>query len=78
MMARRGRAARPRAKREVRRGRRHRRSGARKRITLFLSAPLLKKVSAVLSADGRTLDACLEEALGEWLTRRRPGEASTH
>ncbi|MFQ5852379.1 MAG: hypothetical protein ACE5JU_17580 [Candidatus Binatia bacterium] len=61
------RRATPRAKREVRRGRRHGRSGPRKRITVFLSAPLVKKVSRVLAAKGRTLDACLEEALGEWL-----------
>lgn len=63
----------PRAKRQVRRGRRHGRSGPRKRITVFLSAPLLKKVSAVLVADGRTLESCLEEALGDWL-KQHPRE----
>ncbi|MFQ5846572.1 MAG: hypothetical protein ACE5IQ_02745 [Candidatus Methylomirabilales bacterium] len=62
----------PRAKREVRRGRRHRRSGARKRVTVFLSAPLVKKVSRLLAAEGRDLDACLEEALEMWLRGRQP------
>ncbi|MFQ5793374.1 MAG: hypothetical protein ACE5JI_23125 [Acidobacteriota bacterium] len=57
----------PRAKREVRRGRRHGRSGARKRITVFLRAPLLKKVSRVLADHEQTLEACIEEALGDWL-----------
>ncbi|MFQ5993119.1 MAG: hypothetical protein ACE5NA_11845 [Nitrospiraceae bacterium] len=60
----------PRAKREVRRGRRHGRSGARKRVTVFLRAPLLKRVSRVLPDHGRTLEACIEEALGEWLKTR--------
>ena len=70
---------RPRAKRQVRRGRRHGRSGPRKRVTVFLSAPLLKKVSRMLAAEGRDLEACLEQALEGWLRRRqvRPeGEAS--
>ncbi|MFQ5804540.1 MAG: hypothetical protein ACE5JQ_16750 [Candidatus Methylomirabilales bacterium] len=62
---------RPRAKREVKRGRRHRRSGPRKRVTVFLSAPLLKKVGLVLATDGRTLESCLEEALGEWLRQHQ-------
>jgi hypothetical protein len=62
-----GRAARPRAKRPVKRGRRHGRSGPRKRVTVFLSAPLLKKVSRMLAAEGRTLEACLEEAIEAWL-----------
>ena len=73
------RSARPRAKREVRRGRRHGRSGPRKRVTVFLSAPLLKKVNRMLAAEGRDLEACLEQALEGWLRRRqvRPeGEAS--
>lgn len=64
----------PRAKRQVRRGRRHRRSGPRKRITVFLSAPLVKKASRVIAAEGRTLEACLEEALDAWLRRRQPEE----
>lgn len=64
----------PRAKREVRRGRRHGRSGARKRITVFLRAPLLKKVSRVLADDEQTLEACIEEALGEWLEKRELDE----
>ena len=64
----------PRAKREVRRGRRHGRSGARKRITVFLRAPLLKKVSRVLAAHDQTLEAGLEEALGEWLEKRKLDE----
>ena len=58
---------RPRAKRQVRRGRRQSRSGPRKRITVFLSAPLLKKVSRMLPAQGGTLEAALEEALEAWL-----------
>jgi len=58
---------RPRAKRQVRRGRRHGRSGPRKRITVFLSAPLLKKVSRMLPSQGGTLEAALEEALEVWL-----------
>ncbi len=62
---------RPRAKREVRRGRRHGRSGPRKRVTVFLSAPLLKKVSRVLAAEGRELDACIEEVLEAWLRHRQ-------
>jgi hypothetical protein len=62
----------PRAKRQVRRGRRHGRSGPRKRVTVFLSAPLLKKVNWLLIAHGRTLESCLEEALGEWLRQRQP------
>ncbi len=62
----------PRAKRQVRRGRRHRRSGARRRITVFLSAPLVKKVSRLLVMEERSLEACLEEALDEWLRRRLP------
>ncbi|MGH7425933.1 MAG: hypothetical protein ACREJP_07170 [Candidatus Methylomirabilales bacterium] len=64
---------RPRAKRQVRRGRRHGRSGPRKRVTVFLSAPLLKKVSRMLAAEGRELDACLEEALEAWLRYRQMG-----
>jgi len=70
---------RPRAKREVRRGRRHGRSGPRKRVTVFLSAPLLKKVSRMLAAEGRSLEACLDDALEGWLKRRQApseGEAS--
>ena len=62
----------PREKRPVRRGRRHGRSGPRKRITVFLSAPLMKKLSRVLTAEGRTLEACLEEALAEWLKQHEP------
>ncbi|MFQ5989852.1 MAG: hypothetical protein ACE5K9_08055 [Candidatus Methylomirabilales bacterium] len=61
----------PRAKRQVRRGRRHGRSGPRKRITVFLSAPLARRLSRVLAGEGRTLEACLEEALGQWLMRRQ-------
>lgn len=61
----------PRAKRQVRRGRRHGRSGPRKRITLFLSAPLVKRLNRVLTADGRSMEDCLEEALGQWLVRRQ-------
>lgn len=64
---------RPRAKREVRRGRRHGRSGPRKRVTVFLNAPLLKKVSRMLSEEGRELEACLEEALETWLRHRQMG-----
>jgi len=64
---------RPRAKRPVKRGRRHGRSGPRKRITVFLSAPLLKKVSRMLADEGRELDACLEEALEAWLRHRQMG-----
>ncbi|MFQ5962045.1 MAG: hypothetical protein ACE5MG_11675, partial [Candidatus Methylomirabilales bacterium] len=60
-----------------RRGRRHGRSGPRKRVTVFLSAPLLKKVSGVLAVDGRTLESCLEEALGEWLRQRRAEDSTT-
>ncbi|MDZ4338640.1 MAG: hypothetical protein U1B94_00325 [candidate division NC10 bacterium] len=74
-----GKGPRPRAKREVRRGRRHGRSGPRKRITVFLSAPLLKKVSRMLAAEGRSLEACLEDAIEGWLKRRQPaseGETS--
>ena len=67
----------PRAKRQVRRGRRHGRSGPRKRVTVFLSAPLLKKVSWVLTADGRTLESCLEEALADWLRQRYPEDSTT-
>ncbi|MCI0408281.1 MAG: hypothetical protein L0191_06920 [Acidobacteria bacterium] len=63
----------PRAKRQVRRGRRHGRSGPRKRVTVFLSAPLVKKVSRVLAEEGRELDACLEEALEAWLRHRQMG-----
>ena len=73
------RRATPRAKRQVRRGRRHARSGPRKRITVFLSAPLLKKVSRMLAAEGRSLEACLDDALEGWLKRRQApseGEAS--
>jgi len=62
---------RPRAKRPVKRGRRHGRSGPRKRVTVFLSAPLLKKVSRMLEAEGRTLEAVLEEVLAEWLKHRQ-------
>jgi hypothetical protein len=62
---------RPRAKRQVRRGRRHGRSGPRKRITVFLSAPLLKKVSRILAAEGQSLEACLEQALEAWLRLRQ-------
>lgn len=65
------RVPRPRAKRQVRRGRRHGRSGPRKRVTVFLSAPLLKRVSRMLEAEGRNLEAVLEEVLGEWLKRRQ-------
>ena len=61
----------PRGKRQVKRGRRHGRSGPRKRITVFLSAPLVKKLSRVLTADGRSMEECLEEALGQWLMRRQ-------
>jgi hypothetical protein len=68
------RRATPRAKREVRRGRRHGRSGPRKRVTVFLSASLLKKVSRLLAEEGRELDACLEEALDQWLKDRQPAE----
>ena len=63
----------PRAKREVRRGRRHGRSGPRKRVTVFLSAPLLKKVSRMLAEEGRELETCLEEALEAWLRHRQMG-----
>lgn len=66
----------PRAKRQVRRGRRHGRSGPRKRVTVFLSAPLLKKVSRRLAPEGRSLESCLEEALDEWLRRRLPANES--
>ncbi len=66
-----------RAKRQVRRGRRHGRSGPRKRVTVFLSAPLLKKVGWVLTADGRTLESCLEEALANWLRQRHPEDSTT-
>ncbi|HET7853814.1 MAG TPA: hypothetical protein VFM04_05090 [Candidatus Methylomirabilis sp.] len=62
---------RARAKRQVRRGRRHGRSGPRKRVTVFLSAPLVKKVSRVLAEEGRELEACLEEALEAWLRHRQ-------
>jgi len=61
----------PRAKRQVRRGRRHGRSGPRKRVTVFLSAPLVKKVSRVLAEERRELDACIEEALEAWLRHRQ-------
>lgn len=64
-------SARPRAKRQVRRGRRHGRSGSRKRITVFLSAPLVKKLSRVVTAEEQSLEVCLEEALGQWLARRQ-------
>lgn len=64
-------SARPRAKRQVRRGRRHGRSGPRKRITIFLSAPLVKKLSRVVTAEEQSLEECLEEALGQWLERRQ-------
>ena len=64
---------RPRAKREVRRGRRHGRSGPRKRVTVFLSAPLLKKVSRMLAEEERDLEGCLEEALEAWLRHRQMG-----
>lgn len=64
---------RPRAKREVRRGRRHGRSGPRKRVTVFLSAPLLKKVSRMLAEEERDLEGCLEEALEAWLRQRQMG-----
>ncbi len=64
---------RPRAKRQVRRGRRHGRSGPRKRVTVFLSAPLLKKVSRMLAEEGRDLEGCLEEALEAWLRHRQMG-----
>lgn len=65
---------RPRAKRPVRRGRRHGRSGPRKRVIVFLSAPLLKKVSRIVGAEGQSLEACLEEALEGWLKHRQPAE----
>ena len=61
----------PRAKRPVKRGRRHGRSGPRKRVTVFLNAPLLKKVSRMLEAEGRTLEAVLEEVLAEWWLKHR-------
>ncbi|MGH7370984.1 MAG: hypothetical protein ACREJK_03975 [Candidatus Methylomirabilales bacterium] len=64
---------RPRAKREVRRGRRHGRSGPRKRVTVFVSAPLLKKVSRMLAEEERDLEGCLEEALEAWLRHRQMG-----
>jgi len=68
----------PRAKRPVKRGRRHGRSGPRKRVTVFLSAPLLKKVSRMLEAEGRTLEAVLEEVLAEWLKHRQiPDDAES-
>ena len=69
------RSARPRAKRQVRRGRRHGRSGPRKRITVFLSAPLVKRLSRVLAAEGWALEECLEDALGQWLLRRQKPDA---
>lgn len=62
---------RPRDKR-VRRGRRHGRSGPRKRITVFLSAPLVKRVHQIVQAEGRSLEAALEEALGAWLRAHPP------
>lgn len=73
-------AATPRAKRQVRRGRRHGRSGSRKRITIFLSAPLVKKVSRVLAEEGRDLEACIEEALEAWLRLRHgaPENKTSH
>lgn len=72
------REARPRAKRPVKRGRRHGRSGPRKRVTVFLSAPLLKKVNRMLEAEERTLEAVLEEVLGEWLKHRQiPDDAES-
>ncbi len=61
----------PRARREVKRGRRHRRSGPRKRITVFLSAPLVKRLSRLLTTEGRSLEDCLEEALEAWLRLRQ-------
>ncbi|MGH7350806.1 MAG: hypothetical protein ACREI5_05405 [Candidatus Methylomirabilales bacterium] len=64
---------RPRGKREVRRGRRHGRSGPRKRVTVFVSAPLLKKVSRMLAEEERDLEGCLEEALEAWLRHRQMG-----
>ena len=64
-------SARPRTKREVRRGRRHGRSGPRKRITVFLSAPLVKKLSRVVTGAEQSLEECLEEALGQWLERHQ-------
>jgi len=36
-----------------------------------LNAPLLKKVSRMLEAEGRTLEAVLEEVLAEWLKHRQ-------
>jgi len=68
------RSARPRTKREVRRGRRHGRSGPRKRITVFLSAPLVKRLARLLTIEERSLEDCLEEALAQWLMRRQPGD----
>lgn len=71
------RSTRPRTKREVRRGRRHGRSGPRKRITVFLSAPLVKRLSRVLTNEERSLEGCLEEALAQWLMRRQPEDEIT-
>lgn len=71
------RRATPRAKRPVKRGRRRGRSGPRKRITVFLGAPLMKKVSRVLAAEDKRLEACLEEALAEWLKQRQPEDEAT-
>ncbi len=68
------RSARPRTKREVRRGRRRGRSGPRKRFTVFLSAPLVKRLARLLTIEERSLEDCLEEALAQWLMRRQPGD----
>ena len=43
-----------------------------------MSAPLLKRVSRMLEAEGRNLEAVLEEVLGEWLKRRQiPDDAES-
>ena len=43
-----------------------------------MNAPLLKKVSRMLEAEGRTLEAVLEEVLGEWLKRQQiPDDAES-